>query len=72
MRVTRMEAGQRALFDHLDGIGGGEFDRRLIESAGIDVPGVVILRRVTEELQFVAAGSRRRAFRSRSFCRRGW
>src|SRR5271156_2901458 len=45
------------MLDKLDGIS-GRYGRRLVEGSGIDVPRVVILGRVAEELQLIPARTR--------------
>ena len=44
------------MFDEFDGIGAW-FGRWLVEGAGVDVPGVVVLRCIAEQLEFVAAAA---------------
>src|SRR5277367_2350768 len=55
----------RTLLDQLDGISIGQLGRRNVQRAGIDVTRVVVLRRVFERLQLIAASAAGKRFEVR-------
>ena len=67
-----MPARMGPLSTTFDGIDLVDQRWRLVERAGIDVPGVVFFWRVFEGLQLVAAAAGGHGFELRSACRRGW
>ena len=56
VRVMRMVVAEGAVLDDGDGVDLVDGGRRLVEGAGVDVPGVVLLWGVFEGLELVAAG----------------
>ena len=71
VRVTRMVLRSGPSVDEGDGVDVGD-GRHVVEGAGVDVPGVVLLGRVFEGLELVAAGVGGEGFDVGSGSERDW